>query len=62
MAGSSPPKHGMTAFMCAILSPDMTTKRLKEMNVKQVAKHYRIPEQWVADERKWQLQSRGSRA
>lgn len=57
----SKPKTGMTAFMLAILSPDMTTKRLRDMNVKQVSKHYRIPEAWVADERKWQLQNRGSR-
>ena len=56
----SKPKHGMTPFLLAVIAQDMTTKRLKEMNVKQVAKHYRIPEAWVSDERKWQLQSRGS--
>lgn len=57
----SKPKHGMTAFLLAIIAQDMTTERLRKMDTAKTAKHYRIPEQWVSDERKWQLGQRGVR-
>ena len=61
MAGSS--RHsGLTRFLCAILAPDMTTERLKAMNIQKTAKHFGISQERVAWERNWQLGLRGVKA
>lgn len=60
MAGSS--RHsGLTRFMCAILAPDMTTERLKAMNIEKTAKHFGISQDDVAWERVYQLKMRGAK-
>jgi len=45
--------------MCAIIAPDMTTERLKAMNIEKTAKHFGISQEWVAFERAHQLKMRG---
>lgn len=47
-------RSGLTRFMCAILAPDMTTERLKAMNIEKTAAHYKLPEQTVREYRDWQ--------
>jgi len=42
--------------MCAILAPDMTTERLKAMNIEKTAKHFGI-----SQERAHQLKMRGAK-
>ena len=48
--------------MCAILAPDMTTERLKAMNIEKTAKHFGISQERVAWERAHQLKMRGVKA
>lgn len=49
------PKHGMTAFLLAVISKTRTTKEWNDMDAAKIARLYRIPQAWVEAERTWQL-------
>lgn len=53
------PKHGMTAFLLAVISKTRTTKEWDDMDAAKIARLYRIPVAWVEDERRWQMGARG---